>query len=341
MAASRAAARRLMQEQALLRKEKWINFEDDEDTNLFCWKFGLMVINADSAFSGGYFRAEMEFKPDYPHQPPTFKFLTPITHPNVYTDGRVCISILHPPGEDEMSGDSAAERWTSIQGAESVLRSILLLLDDPEPSSPANVDAGRLFRFRPRAYLEEARRAVERSLRDLPEGFTIPESFEDEPPTAAAAAATTSTTCTSPAADAQGPVSSLLAEAQALLAAQVPAAAAAAQVHVRHGAHGRVLRGIRPEDPYETDGELPGEYYSDDWVQNPDRGFWEDNEGADQEPDDDDDEESESELEDESEDDDKPVVAAGFEVDPDEEAALWEYLGFEVPECTRVVGVPW
>ncbi|KAL2269715.1 hypothetical protein VTJ83DRAFT_1899 [Remersonia thermophila] len=341
MAASRAAARRLMQEQALLRTEKWINFEDDEDTNLFCWRFGLMVINADSAFGGGYLRAEMVFKDDYPYRPPAFRFLTPITHPNVYADGRVCISILHPPGDDEMSGEAAAERWTSVQGAESVLRSILLLLDHPEPSSPANVAAGKMFRFEPRAYAAEARRAVERSLRGLPQGFTMPQSLEDDGPLAAAGGA-------------QRPVSGLLAEAQALVAAQAAAAAAAAQAPGRRGANGRVLRGIRPEDPYETDWELPDEYYSDGWVQDPDRGFWEDNEGADQEPDDEDDEESESEdvdgsetndkLEDKADDNATAVVAAaaaGLEVDPAEEAALWEYLGFEIPECTRVVGIPW
>ena len=28
------------------------------------------------------------------------KFTTPIWHPNVYTNGDVCISILHEPGED-------------------------------------------------------------------------------------------------------------------------------------------------------------------------------------------------------------------------------------------------
>jgi len=114
--------------------------------------------------------------------PPTFRFLRPIYHPNIYPDGKVCISILHPPGEDAMSGESATERWTSVQSVESVLRSILLLLDDPEVSSPANVDAGVLYRNDRAAYIMKAAEDVEKSKADIPEGFTIPISLEDSPP---------------------------------------------------------------------------------------------------------------------------------------------------------------
>ncbi|KAL6696894.1 hypothetical protein J3F84DRAFT_310840 [Trichoderma pleuroticola] len=35
----------------------------------------------------------MRFPSDYPHQPLVFRFLTPnIIHPNVYSDGNLCIS---------------------------------------------------------------------------------------------------------------------------------------------------------------------------------------------------------------------------------------------------------
>jgi ubiquitin-conjugating enzyme E2 G2 len=30
------------------------------------------------------------------------KFSSEIFHPNIYPDGRVCISILHPPGNDPL-----------------------------------------------------------------------------------------------------------------------------------------------------------------------------------------------------------------------------------------------
>ena len=103
-----------------------------------------------------------------------FKFQRPLFHPNIYEDGRLCISILHPPGDDEMSGELAAERWSPAQRVESVLISILSLLDDAEVSSPANVDAGVKLRNDPEGYKGIVRANVEESKKDIPEGFEMP-----------------------------------------------------------------------------------------------------------------------------------------------------------------------
>jgi ubiquitin-conjugating enzyme E2 R len=170
-----------MSEYKSLAKEKWVNIELDEGA-IYKWSIGLMVINPDSAFNGGYFKAEMTFTDNYPFSPPTFKFLRPIYHPNIYTDGKLCISILHPPGEDEQSGEQASERWSPLQGVESVLRSVLLLLDDPEIGSPANVDAGIMYRDERKQYNEKAKEAVRASIQDVPEGFDMPSTLETAPP---------------------------------------------------------------------------------------------------------------------------------------------------------------
>lgn len=124
----------------------------------------------------------MTFTEEYPYSPPGFKFQIPIYHPNIYPDGRVCISILHQPGEDLMSGEAASERWSPLQGVESVLRSVLLLLDDPEISSPAHVDAGVMYRDNRAEYNKKAADIVERSKRDIPEGFVMPQSIVEAPP---------------------------------------------------------------------------------------------------------------------------------------------------------------
>lgn len=68
------------------------------------------------------------------------------TNPNapktVYEDGRVCISILHPPGEDRYNEqESADERWRPILGVESIIVSVISMLSDPNDESPANIDA--------------------------------------------------------------------------------------------------------------------------------------------------------------------------------------------------------
>lgn len=116
----------------------------------------------------------MTFAKEYPYAPPTFRFRTPIYHPNIYPDGRLCISILHSPGEDEMSGEAASERWSPLQGVESVLRSVLLLLDDPEINSPANVDASVTYRDKRAEYNKKAREVSEKSRGEMPAGVKFP-----------------------------------------------------------------------------------------------------------------------------------------------------------------------
>ena len=59
----------------------------------------------------------------------------------VYEDGKVCISILHPPGNDTMSDETADERWRPILGVEAVLLSVISMMNDPNINSPANIDA--------------------------------------------------------------------------------------------------------------------------------------------------------------------------------------------------------
>ncbi|KAG7127765.1 Ubiquitin-conjugating enzyme E2-34 kDa like protein [Verticillium longisporum] len=175
------AQKRLMSELQTLQKEKWVYIDVDEQ-NVLKWKIGLMVVNPDSVFNGAYLKAAMTFTSEYPYQPPTFQFQTKnIVHPNVYYNGKLCISILHKPGEDEQSGEQACERWSPLQGVESVLRSVLLLLDDPEINSPANVDAGVLYRDSREEYNKRASETVEASRKDIPEGVKFPTTADLEP----------------------------------------------------------------------------------------------------------------------------------------------------------------
>jgi ubiquitin-conjugating enzyme E2 G1 len=67
---------------------------------------------------GGFFKASLKFPDDYPNNPPEMRFLTKMWHPNsnpfksyskVYEDGKVCISILHPPGTDQYNDQETAD----------------------------------------------------------------------------------------------------------------------------------------------------------------------------------------------------------------------------------------
>jgi len=163
----------LLKEFKVLSKEPWTHIELVND-NIYVWKVALIVTNPDSLYHGGYFVAKMTFPNNYPYSPPDFRFKNPLYHPNVYPDGRLCISILHAPGDDEMSGESAAIRWSPAQRVESVLLSVLSLLDDANIDSPANVDASVMFRDRKDEYVEMVRQDLEASKRDIPPDFVMP-----------------------------------------------------------------------------------------------------------------------------------------------------------------------
>lgn len=156
-----------------LSSESWTNISLINE-NIFQWSVALIVLNPDSLYYGGYFKARMTFPPNYPYSPPQFRFERPLWHPNIYNDGRLCISILHPPGEDAMSGEMAGERWSPVQRVETVLISVLSLLDDAECSSPANVDAGVMLRNDPASYKARVAQDREKSKEDIPAGFEMP-----------------------------------------------------------------------------------------------------------------------------------------------------------------------
>jgi len=114
------------------------------------------------------FKAEIIFPPDYPNNPPKLKFVSPIWHPNIYPDGTVCISILHPPGVDKMNEmESADERWRPILSIEAVFISVISMLSSPNLSSPANMDAAVQFHKDPHGYKKKVRAIVEKSLESL------------------------------------------------------------------------------------------------------------------------------------------------------------------------------
>ena len=95
---------------------------------------------------GGFFNAVMSFPRDYPNNPPTVRFTNEMWHPNVYPDGRVCISILHSPGDDPTGYETANERWTPVHTVETIMISIISMLSSPNDESPANIDAAKEWR---------------------------------------------------------------------------------------------------------------------------------------------------------------------------------------------------
>ncbi|KAL6048787.1 Ubiquitin-conjugating enzyme E2 14 [Balamuthia mandrillaris] len=133
-----------------------------EDDNIFEWSC-VIVGPPDTFYEGGYFNCKLKFPTEYPDQPPEMYFTSEIWHPNVYEDGKVCISILHPPGEDEFGYEKANERWSPIHTVETILVSVISMLSDPNDESPANIDAARQWREDREGFKKKVQRCVRRS----------------------------------------------------------------------------------------------------------------------------------------------------------------------------------
>lgn len=71
-------------------------------------------------------------------------------HPNIYANGEICLDILQ-------------NQWSPIYDIASILTSIQSLLCDPNPNSPANSEAARLWNENRREYNQRVVQCVEDS----------------------------------------------------------------------------------------------------------------------------------------------------------------------------------
>ncbi len=76
----------------------------------------------------------------------------------------MCISILHPPGDDPNHYEHASERWSPIQSVEKILISVVSMLAEPNDESPANVEAAVMWRNKRDEYERLVREGVRRGL---------------------------------------------------------------------------------------------------------------------------------------------------------------------------------
>lgn len=115
-----------------------------DEKNFLKWNI-LLFGPSETIFEGGIFKCQLEFTKEYPNKPPIFKFIDNLFHPNIYPDGKVCISILHE-GEDIYGYEHISERWNPSHSVNSILMSLISILSEPNFESPANVDASKLWR---------------------------------------------------------------------------------------------------------------------------------------------------------------------------------------------------
>eukprot|EP00891_Asterochloris_glomerata_P000859 jgi/Astpho2/859/Aster-00707 len=139
---STPARKRLMRDFKRLQQDppQGINGSPNPD-NIMSWN-AVIFGPDDTPWDGGTFKLTLEFSEEYPNKAPVVKFKSKMFHPNschkspicaaVYMDGGICLDILQ-------------NQWSPIYDVAAILTSIQSLLCDPNPNSPANSEAARLY----------------------------------------------------------------------------------------------------------------------------------------------------------------------------------------------------
>ena len=100
-----------------------IYYEHDEENMLN--GYVLIIPQGDSPYQHGYYFFTVEFPTNYPYSPPKMKYLTnnghTRFHPNLYRNGKVCLSLLNT-----WRGD----KWTSCNTLSSILLHLATLFTD-------------------------------------------------------------------------------------------------------------------------------------------------------------------------------------------------------------------
>lgn len=86
----------------------------------------------DSVYSGLSFSISIIFTDEYPYSPPKVRFTTSIFHPNVDSNGQICLDVLK-------------NMWSPALTITTVLLSVQALLAQPNTADPLNQDAARLW----------------------------------------------------------------------------------------------------------------------------------------------------------------------------------------------------
>ncbi len=130
---SSLATRRILKDIKIIEEEKSDLFSiKPDENNIYKWK-GYILPPDDSLYFGLILPFEIEFTKNYPNQAPKFKFKNNcLYHPNIFLDGNICLDILQ-------------DKWTKLHNIKSIILTIILLLKEPNPDSPANSEAANLF----------------------------------------------------------------------------------------------------------------------------------------------------------------------------------------------------
>ncbi|KAJ3636289.1 hypothetical protein Zmor_009025 [Zophobas morio] len=147
---STPARRRLLRDFKKLQEDPPVGVSGaPSENNILLWN-AVIFGPSETPFEDGTFKLTIEFSENYPNKAPNVRFVSAMFHPNVYADGAICLDILQ-------------NRWSPTYDVAAILTSIQSLLDEPNPNSPANATAAKLYSDNRKEYERRVRAIVEKS----------------------------------------------------------------------------------------------------------------------------------------------------------------------------------
>ncbi|XP_055901384.1 ubiquitin-conjugating enzyme E2 T-like [Biomphalaria glabrata] len=99
-------------------------------------------------YEGGTFKLEIQIPDRYPFEPPRIRFITPIYHPNIDPDGRICMDTLKIPPKGT---------WRPFLNISTVLMMIRVLMGEPGSEDPLMTDIWQEFKYDYKTYAAKAK----------------------------------------------------------------------------------------------------------------------------------------------------------------------------------------
>ncbi|OWZ78353.1 ubiquitin-conjugating enzyme E2 D/E [Cryptococcus neoformans Bt85] len=131
---SSTSVRRIQKELATLMSSPPVNITVvPDEANLQIWK-ARIAGPPGTPYAKGTFTVSVEFTKEYPFKPPVIKFETRTYHPNIDSDGNICIGLLK------------TEQWKPATKMDYVLREIYNLLAEPNPDDPLVTSIAEQYR---------------------------------------------------------------------------------------------------------------------------------------------------------------------------------------------------
>jgi ubiquitin-protein ligase len=88
------------------------------------------ILPSSNVYSQAAFQIELKLPADFPFKPPEVRFVTPIYHPNVDDQGKICVDLLN-----------SSENWKPTTPLVDVVKAVVDLIDNPKIDHALN--AGR------------------------------------------------------------------------------------------------------------------------------------------------------------------------------------------------------